>query len=204
MSRRFFAFAWRAPQDIDQAHRDSLRRRYEKELRLLFVSLPDRFRPIIQNSLDSMEAIFSLPMVLLHKDFGICNIMVDSTSCHLVGVIDWAEAEIGPFGLNLHSLQPLMSKFHLKNGWIRYDDYDNLQETFWSTFYQKVGGLSKETIRAIQSARVVGLLLSSGFTSRLANMLEPAPIRDDESGAYNMRDLDGLLINPATRFAELA
>ena len=151
-----------------------------------------------------MTAILSLPMVLLHKDFGTCNIMVDDTSGYLVGVIDWAEAEIGPFGLNLHSLQPLMSKFHLKNGWIRYEDCDTLQETFWNTFCEEFGGLNKETIRVIKSARVVGLLLSSGFTSRLANIPEPVPIPDDESGAYNMRDLDGLLINPVTRFVELA
>ena len=142
-------------------------------------------------------------MVLLHKEFGTCNVMVDSDSGDLVGVIDWAEAEIGPFGLNLHSLQPLISKFHLKNGWIRYEDYDNLQECFWKILCDEVGGLSKETIRAIKSARVVGLLLSSGFTSRLANMPEPVPIRDDETGAYNMLDLNGLLINPATRFIEM-
>lgn len=143
-------------------------------------------------------------MVLLHKDFGTCNIMVDSASCHLVGVIDWAEAEVGPFGLNMHSLQLLMSMFHLKNGYVRYDDYDILEETFWETFDEGIGGLGKEETEAIKSARVIGLLLSRGFTSRLANMPKPEPIRDDESGAYNMLHLDGLLITPATRFGELA
>lgn len=151
-----------------------------------------------------MVAIFSLPMVLLHKDFGTCNIMVDSASCHLVGVINWAKAEIGPFGLNMHSLQPLMSMFHLKSGYIRYDDYDILEEAFWHIFCKEIGGLREGEIRAIKSARVVGLLLSRGFTSRLANMPKPEPIQDDESGAYNMRHLDGLLVNPATRFADLA
>ncbi|KAJ2891206.1 hypothetical protein MKZ38_000733 [Zalerion maritima] len=187
---RFLALAWKTPQDIDQASLDGLCHRYEKELRLLLTSLPDRFHPIIQKSLDPMLVISSLPVVLLHKDFGTCNIMVDSGSCHLVGVIDWAEAEIGPFGLNMHSLQPLMSQFHLKNGWVRYDDYDILGETFWHNFSEEVGGLGEEEIRTIKSARVVGLLLSSGFTSRLANMPKPVPIRDDESGAYGMRDLD--------------
>jgi hypothetical protein len=139
-------------------------------------------------------------MVLLHKDFGACNIMVDSVSFHLVGVIDWAEAEVGPFGLNLHSIQFLMGHFHLKHGCIRYDDYDVLEQAFWHTFREEVGGLGEEEIQTIKSARVVGLLLSLGFASRLANMPKPEPIRDDESGAYNMRHLDGLLINPATRF----
>jgi aminoglycoside phosphotransferase (APT) family kinase protein len=70
-------------------------------------------------------------MVLLHEDFGDCNIMVDETSCNIVGVVDWAEAEIAPFGLNLYSHQRLISKIHLKNGWIGYDDYAMLEETFW-------------------------------------------------------------------------
>ncbi|KAF2460064.1 hypothetical protein BDY21DRAFT_384471 [Lineolata rhizophorae] len=189
---RFFALAWKNPQDVDQTYREHLRHRHETNLRLLLTSLPDRFHPI-KKSLDSMLAIYSLPMVVLHKDFGTCNIMVDSASCHLVGVIDWAEAEIGPFGLNMHSLQPLMSMFHLKHGYIRYDDYDILEETFWHSFRKEIGGLG-----------VVGLLLSRGFTSRLANMPKPESIQDDEIGAYNMRHLDGLLVNPATRFADVA
>lgn len=142
-------------------------------------------------------------MVLLHKDFGDSNIIVNETSCTLVGVIDWAEAEVAPFGLNLYSHQRLISKIHLKTGWVRYDDYAILEEIFWNTFSEEAGGLSNNIIRAIKSARIMGVLLSRGFTSRLANMPKPVPIRDDESGQYNMRDLDGLLINPATRFTEL-
>ncbi|KAJ5152115.1 hypothetical protein N7492_010410 [Penicillium capsulatum] len=141
-------------------------------------------------------------MVLLHKDFGMCNIMINDT-CILVGVIDWAEAEIAPFGLNLYSHQHLTCKVHFKNGWTRYDDYTVLEEIFWSTLSEEAGVLDDETIRVVKAARITGLLLSRGLTSRLANMPEPVPIRDDESGAYNMRDLDGLLINLATRFLEL-
>ncbi|KAI9835329.1 MAG: hypothetical protein M1819_002473 [Sarea resinae] len=201
---KFFALSWKGSQDVDQTYRDSLHHRYKKELELLLASLPDRFRPLIQGSLNSLPAIFSLPMVLLHKDFGVCNIMVNDTSCSLAGVVDWAEAEIAPFGLNLHSHQRLISKIHLKNGWVRYDDYGMLEEIFWTTFSDEAGGLGDETIKVIKAARIVGLLLSRGFTNRLANMPEPVPIRDDDSGAYNMRELDGLLINPATRFLELA
>lgn len=201
---RFFALSWKGPQLVDQKYRDNLYNKYKEELHLLLVSLPDRFHPIIQKSLDSLPAIFSLPMVLLHKDFGVCNIIVNEESCNLVGVVDWAEAEIAPFGLNLYSHQRLISKVHIKNGWTRYDDYVTLEETFWNTFAKEAGGLSSETIRAVKAARIVGLLLSRGFTSRLANMPEPIPIQDDEKGAYNMRDLDGLLITPHTRLTDLA
>ena len=189
---------------MDQSYRDSLYNQYKSELELLLISLPDRFRPLIQKSISSLSAIFSLPMVLLHRDFDVCNIMVNETTCNLVGVVDWAEAEVAPFGLNLHSLQRLISKVHLKSGCMRYDDYVTLEDIFWSTFINEAGGLSDETVKTIEAARIVGLLLSRGFTSRLSKTTEAVPIRDDESGAYNMRDLDGLLINPATRYIDLA
>ena len=63
-----------------------------------------------------MEAILSLPMVLLHRDFGVCDFMVDGASCHLTGIIDWSEGEICPFGHNFHGLQALTGTLHLKMG----------------------------------------------------------------------------------------
>lgn len=138
----FFALAWKTPQTVDKAYRDHIAQTFENELQILLLALPDRFHPIIRATLRSLPSILALPMVLLHKDFGDCNIMVDEESCHLVGVIDWAEAEIGPFGTNLHSVQDLMSKLHLKNGWIRYEDYDDLVACFWETFDSEVGGLN--------------------------------------------------------------
>lgn len=142
----------------------------------------------------------SLPMVLLHRDLGSCNIIVDEATCHLVGVIDWAEAELCPFGLNLHSLQSLTGKLHLRNGWTRFEDYNTLQDVFWERFKREVGSLSEDQFRSIKLARVLGLLLSSGFTSRLANEPKPVPIRDDEHGRYKMLSLDGFLINSQTKF----
>ncbi|KAJ0426700.1 hypothetical protein BJY00DRAFT_297708 [Aspergillus carlsbadensis] len=180
-SATFFALSWKAPRAVDQAYRDGLFHKYKKELGLLLTSLPLRFRP----------------------DFGVCNVMVDETSCNLAGVIGWAEAEIAPFGLILHSHQRLIAKVHLRAGWIRYDDYVTLEEIFWATLRKEAGGLGDETIRLVKLARITGLLLSRGFTSRLADQPDPVPIHDDERGAYNMRDLDGLLIHPDTIITEL-
>jgi hypothetical protein len=199
----FLALSWKAPQEVDPGYRENLRRTYTKELRLLLDSLPPRFHPFVQKCLGSIDAILSLPMVLLHRDFSTCNIMVDEVSCHLTGVIDWAEVEICLFGQNLHSLQALTGTLHLRNGWGWYEDYEALQDTFWGTFRDEVGDLSAETMKAIETARIMGLLLSRGFTRRLANMPPATPISDDETGRYNMLFLDGFLINPATRFDDL-
>ncbi|KAI9803255.1 MAG: hypothetical protein M1825_002046 [Sarcosagium campestre] len=200
----FFAVTWKSPQEVDLDYRENLRRKYVRDLNLLIHSLPPRFQKFVQECLNSMNEILSLPMVLLHRDFGTCNIMVDEKSCHLAGVIDWAEAEICPFGQNLHSLQSFMGTLHLKNGWTRYDDYEALEVIFWSTFQDEVGGLSVEIVKTIKTARILGLLLSYGFTSRLANMPQATPIGDDETGRYNMLSLDGFLINTTTRFDNLS
>ncbi|KND86780.1 hypothetical protein TOPH_08588 [Tolypocladium ophioglossoides CBS 100239] len=197
---RFFALTWKAPQPVDQTYYAKVRETFERDLRMLLEALPVRLHHIIRKCIDSMDAILSLPMVLLHKDFSACNIIVDEATCHLVGVIDWAEAEICPFGLNLSSLQDITGKLHLRNGWTRYDDYDKLQDVFWTTFEDEVGGLADDCIEAIRLARITGLLLERGFTSRLANEPEPVTIRDDECARYNMLSLDGFLLHPATRF----
>lgn len=199
----FFALSWKAPQEVDLEYRENLRRSYTNELQLLLRHLPSRFHQPAQKCLDSMEAIMSLPMVLLHRDFSACNIMVDETTCHLTGVVDWAEAEIGPFGQEISSLQAFTGTLHLKTGWSRYEDYGALHDTFWSTFRDEVGDLSAETTETIKSACIMGLLLSHGFTSRLANMSQVTPIGDDETGRYNMLSLDGFLVDPTTRFDNL-
>lgn len=204
MACSFFAISWKTPQRVDSAYRDQLGQTYTKELGLLLSALPSRFHAIIEHCIRSMDDVLSLPMVLLHQDLSTCNIMVDETSCHLVGVIDWAEAEICPFGLNLDTLQAFAGKLHLRDGWSRYQDYADLQNTFWDVFTEEVGGLAEDKIQAIKLARITGLLLSHGFTRRLANEPPAVPIGDDEHGRYNMLSLDGFLINPATRFEDLA
>ncbi|KAL6818034.1 hypothetical protein J3E69DRAFT_374859 [Trichoderma sp. SZMC 28015] len=200
---RFFATSWKNPQKVKSTYRDQLGQTYTKELQLLLSALPNRFHAIIKHCIRSIDDVLSLPMVFLHKDFSTCNIMVDETSCHLVGVIDWAEAEICPFGLNLDSLQSFAGKLDYRQGWTRYQDYADLQDTFWNVFAQEVGSLTEDKIQAIKLARVLGLLLSHGFTRRLANEPPAAPIGDDDDGRYNMLSLDAFLINPATRFEDL-
>jgi hypothetical protein len=78
-----------------------------------------------------------------------------------------------------------------------------LQDTFGDTFKQEVGEVPEDDLRTIRLARITGLLLTHGFTSRLANDPDHVPIGDDERGRYNMLSLDGFLINPETRFEGL-
>ncbi|KAJ5939725.1 hypothetical protein N7466_002859 [Penicillium verhagenii] len=152
---RFFGQTWKHPQKISSLDREAMFQTYEKDLCQLHAALPSRFHPIIQQSIDALPAIFSLPMVLLHKDFGSSNVMVDADDNHLVGVIDWAEAQIGPYGTNLHSLQQFMSKYRLRVGWIRHANYETMDRIFWEVLSTSAGGLNHETIQNIKASRVV-------------------------------------------------
>ncbi|ODA77322.1 hypothetical protein RJ55_06950 [Drechmeria coniospora] len=195
----FMALCWNSSRHVSSEYRIGLRQTYVKDLQALSSALPYRFKPVIQTCIDSVDNILSLPMVLLHKDFGACNIIVDPATCNLVGVIDWAEAEVCPFGLNLHSLESLSGKLDLRDGWTRFEDYDTLQNVFWDRFKQKVGGLTDDQLQTVQLARALGVLLSHGFTSRLANEPDPAPIGDNEYGRYNTMSLDAFLLLPPTK-----
>ncbi|KAH6607655.1 hypothetical protein Trco_003968 [Trichoderma cornu-damae] len=154
---RFFAISWKTPQKVDSAYRDRLGQEYSQKLQLLLTALPDRFHPHIQGCIRSMGAILSLPMVLTHREFGYRNLIVNEASCRLVGVVDWAEAEVCPFGLNLKSLECLTGKLLLRDGWKRYEDHADLHRVFWDTFKQEVGGLTEDSKTGYQAGKDHGL-----------------------------------------------
>ena len=113
ISDLFFAVWWKSPQSIDRSSLERLRQEYLKALLLVLDHLPSRFSTIIQKSLDAMPSIFShLPFILSHPDLSSCNIMVDAVSGRLTGIIDWAEAAICPFVLNLYTLQDIFGTLH--------------------------------------------------------------------------------------------
>lgn len=116
------------------------------------------------------------PMVLLHRDFSTANLIVDKASCHLVGVfwLGWGSN----LAQNLHFVQNLTCYLHM--------DYRTLQETFWSTFQDKVGRLSRNILTSIKIASIMGLLLYRGFARRLAGMPQTTTTSDDEAGRYGI------------------
>lgn len=99
---------------------------------------------------------------------------------------------------------------------MRYPRYGVLYERFWDGLGKEIGrgevigggggddATTTDVISTIQSAMLLGLLLSNGFTSRLANEAAPVPI-DEESreGAYKMLKLDSFLVREETKFAFL-
>lgn len=101
---------------------------------------------------------------------------------------------------------------------MRYPRYEVLYQRFWDGLGKEIGrgefigsgggdaddATTANVISTIQSAMLLGLLLSNGFTSRLANEAAPVPISEDSrEGAYKMLKLDSFLVREETKFAFL-
>ncbi len=110
-----------------------------------------------------------LPVVLTHGDMLPSNILVDSGSWKLTGLVDWAEAEYLPFGISLYGMDHLLGylidgeskKF---SGFVWYDCVEDLRRNFWESLFARIPALSDVATRnAVKLARDVGVLLWHGI-----------------------------------------
>lgn len=173
----------------------------ENNLHLLARNLPERFSREILGLTECLDSIFeNLPMVLTHGDLCEMNFLVDEHSGHLTGVIDWAEAEILPFGFNLWGVENLLGYMD-GNGWNYFEGYEDLRAVFWETFYSAVVVAEEEDgVRAsevlcqkqdtINVARRMGILFRYGFFWD-ENLREKVPVQEGDSG---MRYLDAFFL----------
>ncbi|KAF1986149.1 hypothetical protein K402DRAFT_421368 [Aulographum hederae CBS 113979] len=104
---KFLAASWKSPQDIDT---ESTKAKFIERFNMLARELLSRFTPRIHEISNSLDIVFTAdyPSVLTHGDLCEMNFLVDPQSGHLTGVIDWAEAEILPFGCALWGLKNLL------------------------------------------------------------------------------------------------
>lgn len=149
-------------------------------------------------------------MVLTHGDLCEMNFLVDERSGHLTGVIDWAEAEILPFGFNLWGVENLLGYMD-GNGWNYFEGYEDLRAVFWKTFYGAVavvaeegeeggeeeedGVLASEVLLCqkqdiIDVARRMGILFRYGFFWD-EDLRRKVPVQEGDSG---MRYLDAFFL----------
>ena len=129
-------------------------------------TLPGQFMIVIKRTLQIIdEIIHQVPWVLTHSDLSNMNILVDSNSGHLTGVVDWADARIEPFGIALWGLESILGCSG-PQGWAYLgDDVSHSRRLFRTVFLAEIGGaLSDEACRAIEEFRTLGLLLRYGFS----------------------------------------
>lgn len=133
-------------------------------LQQLTQELPHRFRPRALSALKQIRHLDALPWVLTHGDIVPSNIMVNPASGRLTGLVDWAEAEVLPFGLSLYGLEELLG-FVAATGWTYCNGSERLRAHFWRKLLAAIPELegNLQSLDALGTARDIGVLLWHGF-----------------------------------------
>lgn len=128
---RFYAACWLHPQLMMQNLRENIRATVSNKHTLLESTLPPRFTAIVSCALRELGELFYpyYPQVLTHGDLCLVNLLVSPSIGRVTGIIEWAEAELLPFGLALYGLDVLLGYLGL-GGWSYLEIWDELEQNF--------------------------------------------------------------------------
>lgn len=134
------------------------------KLAQLSITLPDPLRSIAARTLTSLDnTMRSLPWVLTHDDLSDMNLLVESKTGRLTGVVDWADVIILPFGVALWGLESVLGRSG-SGGWSwPTKKLPHHRQLFHHTFSKEIGGLSAKQCESVGGVRVLGILLRYGF-----------------------------------------
>jgi hypothetical protein len=157
----FLAQAWmNSPSDIPMGKVGSS---LQSRLESLSIDLPPRFRSAAKGLLHNLPRIVTLPWILTHGDLVASNFMVDPASGYLFGLVDWAEAEILPFGTCLYGLESLLGEM-TADGFVYASSAAIGRERFWKRLQERVPEVFIEpNLETVMLARDMGVLLWYGF-----------------------------------------
>ncbi|TLD24544.1 Protein kinase-like domain protein [Venturia nashicola] len=124
------------------------------------------------------------------------NILVDTSSDKITGIVDWSKASLQPFGFTLYALDNVLGSMG-SGGWKWLDNVDDLREGFWTAF-QRQTGASEDQMRLIKLAGKAGMLIRYGTTynSGFSGMIG---VQDPNSEDF--RYLDALLEERSIRLS---
>lgn len=144
--------------------RDSLFSEYSSRLSQLAEGLPERFHPSLKYLIANLPRLFAKdwPMVPNHDDLLENNIHVDQETGQILGICDWKDTLISPFGMSLGGLESALG-IRTKRGWRYHANQQELRDIFWEAFYDAIGQVSEEQKKLFEVARLVGIFLENGF-----------------------------------------
>ncbi|KAH6651651.1 hypothetical protein BKA67DRAFT_593482 [Truncatella angustata] len=175
---RFFASAYHnTPGSMSKPDRGQLLRDYSSQLQRLRKGLPDRFHTTLDTLIPQLPSIFdqNWPLVPNHTDLLENNIHVDPDTGAIVGICDWRDAEVSPFGMSLGGLETMLGVRTMnEHGWSYFPNHSELREQFWTTFYHYLGSTSEAQQQCIEVARLTGLFLANGFVQDKYGHMNPA------------------------------
>lgn len=75
------------------------------------------------------------------------------TNCLVIGIVDWANAKIAPFGVSLANIEVVLG-IQTRTNWYFHPNHYSLRELFWKTFYRVTSYISKDDRRLMEVARM--------------------------------------------------
>ena len=131
----------------------------------------------------NIQAIEQLPWCLTHGDLVASNILVDSETGALTGLVDWAEGEWLSFGIGLYGLEEVLG--HEANAgpgdkFKYFNNHEELRRAFWSSLLslcEHVPGPGTELrLQEVKLARELGIMLWRGIAfddGRIDRVVQP-------------------------------
>ncbi|TLS30464.1 hypothetical protein PpBr36_03610 [Pyricularia pennisetigena] len=147
----------------------------QHRLEILRDRLPERFQPFARSSLDHLREMKSTTSwVLTHGDVVPGNIMIDPQGPRISGILDWAEAEWLPMGIQLYGLEEFLGESTGGDSSTQYPppmsvfryfaDVQKLREAFWEEMDLCWAGALTSTLHEdLAKYRVIGVLLWHGI-----------------------------------------
>lgn len=142
------------------------------KLRKLAANLPDEaLRERARATLFRLLTIEQYPVVLNHGDLIPSNVLVDADSWTITGLVDWAEAEMLPFGTCLYGLEYLLGSLTSttdadgsggKPVWTYFEGSDTLRLIFWAALKKEKCEIV-ERLEEVMCMRDLGVLLWFGY-----------------------------------------
>jgi hypothetical protein len=152
-------------------------------LEKLSAELPDaQLRERAEDTLRIVQHMTDYPVVLNHGDLIPSNILVDERTWEITGLVDWAEAELLPFGTCLYGLEHLLGYMappspDSPTSFVYFNDAAGLRELFWNCLFDAVPGLCHRE-KGVKAVRDLGVLLwhgiawDDGAINRVVNQVE--------------------------------
>lgn len=101
---------------------------------------------------------------LTHDDLSDMNILVDSNTGQITGIVDWADAVVRPFGVALWGLESVLGR-DVSTDWVWLsNEHPRYRKLFCDSFRKAIDELTTKQCENIERARILGLLLRYGFT----------------------------------------
>jgi len=167
--------------------RKSLYSEYLSDLEQLSKGLPKRFRPVLNGLIERLPYLLAVDwrLVANHIDLLENNIHVDLSAGYLMGVVDWAGAQVGPFGMSLGGVENMLGiakrdlshAYHANHHELRELFYNELQLAIWG------GPAPVEDRQRLDDARLMGLFFVNSWRYEGGTR---APAREGDAGLCHL------------------